>query len=175
MIRREWWTRRDLKLRLANLSHADKETTLNPRYLTIIMSESKTKPTDASVEDFLNAVEHPQRREDGFELLRIIGDITKEEPVMWGPSLVGFGSYHYKYESGREGDWPITAFSPRKRSLSVYIMSGFDEYSELLGKLGKHRVGKVCLYINKLADVDISVLKDIIKKSVEKLIMERTR
>ena len=139
------------------------------------MSEPKTKPTDASVEDFLNAVYHPQRREDGFELLKIMKEITNEEPKMWGPSIVGFGSYHYKYESGREGDMPITGFSPRKRSLSVYIMPGFDEYSDLLKKLGKHRVGKSCLYINKLADVNISVLKDLIEKSIEKLVKERVR
>ncbi|MFQ5833983.1 MAG: DUF1801 domain-containing protein [Candidatus Thorarchaeota archaeon] len=136
------------------------------------MSEPKTTPTDVDVEDFLNAVEHPRRKEDGFELLRIMREITKEEPVMWGPSIVGFGSYHYRYESGREGDMPVTGFSPRKRSLSVYIMSGFDEYSDLLGRLGKHRVGKSCLYINKLADVDISILKEIIKESVEELTKE---
>ena len=133
------------------------------------MSEPKTKPTDVRVEDFLNAVEHPQRKEDGFELLRIMGDITKEKPVMWGPSIIGFGSYHYKYESGREGDMPLTGFSPRKQSLTVYIMPGFDEYEEILGRLGKHRIGKSCLYINKLADVDISVLKELIAKSVEKM------
>ncbi len=137
------------------------------------MSEPKTRPTDAKVKDFLDAVEHPQRREDGLELLKIMGEITNEEPVMWGPSIVGFGSYHYKYESGREGDMPVTGLSPRKSSLSVYIMTGFDEYSDLLGKLGKHRVGKSCLYINKLADVDISVLKEIIKRSVERLLEEQ--
>jgi hypothetical protein len=139
------------------------------------MSERKTKPTNVKVEDFLNAVEHPQRKEDGFELLRIMRDITKEKPVMWGPSIVGFGSYHYKYATGREGDMPVTGFSPRKRSLSVYIMSVFDEYDDLLGKLGKHRVGKSCLYINKLSDVDISVLTEIIKRSVENLIKEGIR
>jgi hypothetical protein len=139
------------------------------------MSERKTKPTNVKVEDFLNAVEHPQRKEDGFELLRIMRDITKEKPVMWGPSIVGFGSYHYKYATGREGDMPVTGFSPRKRSLSVYIMSIFDEYNDLLGKLGKHRVGKSCLYINKLSDVDISVLTEIIKRSVENLIKEGIR
>ena len=139
------------------------------------MSEPKTTPTDVRVEDFLDAVEHPQRKADGYELLRIMSDITKEEPVMWGPSIIGFGSYHYKYESGREGDMPVTGFSPRKQSLSLYIMSGFNEYEDLLEKLGKHKVGKSCLYINKLADVDISVLKEIIRKSVEKLVEERVR
>ena len=133
------------------------------------MSEPKTRPTGASVEKFLKAVEHPQRREDGFELLKMMKEITNEEPTMWGPSIVGFGSYHYKYESGREGDMPLTGFSPRKRSLTVYIMSGFEEYIDLLDKLGKHKIGKSCLYINKLADVDKSVLKKIIKKSLKEI------
>ena len=136
------------------------------------MSDLKTKPTNASVDEFLNSVEHPQRREDGFELLRMMKEITKEEPTMWGPSIVGFGSYHYKYESGREGEMPITGFSPRKKSLTVYIMSGFEKYQHLLEKLGKHKTGKSCLYINKLEDVDRVVLKEIIRKSVEQQIDE---
>ncbi len=136
------------------------------------MSDLKTKPTNASVDEFLNSVEHPQRREDGFELLRMMKEITKEEPTMWGPSIVGFGSYHYKYESGREGEMPITGFSPRKKSLTVYIMSGFEKYQHLLEKLGKHKTGKSCLYINKLEDVDRVVLKEIIRKSVEQHIDE---
>lgn len=136
------------------------------------MSDLKTKPTNASVDEFLNSVEHPQRREDGFELLRMMKEITKEEPTMWGPSIVGFGSYHYKYESGREGEMPITGFSPRKKSLTVYIMSGFEKYQHLLEKLGKHKTGKSCLYINKLEDVDWVVLKEIIRKSVEQQIDE---
>ena len=133
------------------------------------MSDMKTKPTDVKAEDFLEAVEHPTRKADGFELLKIMKEITKKEPVMWGPSIVGFGSYHYKYATGREGDWPITGFSPRKQRLTVYIMPGFDEYEDLLERLGKHKVGVSCLYINKLADVDISVLKELIAKSVEKM------
>jgi len=131
------------------------------------MSEPKTRPTDESVEDFLNTAEHPQKKKDSFELLKIMKEITKEEPTMWGSSIVGFGSIHYKYASGRELDWPITGFSPRKRSLTVYIMPGFDDFGDLLEKLGKHKVGKSCLYINKLADVDTAVLKEIIKKSIE--------
>jgi hypothetical protein len=131
------------------------------------MSEAKTRPTKVKVEDFLNTVEHPTRKADGFELLRIMKEITKKKPVMWGQSIVGFGSYHYKYESGREGDIPIVGFSPRKASLSLYIMSGFEEYEDILRKLGKHKIGKSCLYINKLADVNISVLKELIEKSVE--------
>lgn len=133
------------------------------------MNEPKTRPTDASVEDFLSAIEHPVRRADGFELLEMMKELTNEEPIMWGPSIVGFGSYHYKYESGREGDMPLTGFSPRKQSLTVYIMSGFEEYEELLGKLGKHKIGKSCLYINKLADVSKDVLKKIIKKSLKEI------
>jgi len=133
------------------------------------MAENKTKPTDASVEDFLSAVEHQQRREDGFELLELMKEVTNEDPVMWGPSIVGFGSYHYKYESGREGDMPKTGFSPRKQSLTVYIMSGFEKYTALLDKLGKHKLGKSCLYINKLADVDKNILREIIRKSIKDL------
>ncbi len=155
--------------------NGDRETTLTQHNLTIIMSESKTRPTDVKAEDFLEAVEHPTRKRDGFELLRIMKEVTKKKPVMWGPSIVGFGSYHYKYESGREGDMPLTGFSPRKQSLTVYIMPGFDEYEDLLSRLGKHKVGKSCLYINKLADVDISVLKELIAKSVEKIDKDHPR
>lgn len=129
------------------------------------MSDMKTKPTKKSVKEFLATVEHPTRRADSLELLRMMEDITKEKPTMWGPSIVGFGSYHYKYQSGREGDWPKTGFSPRKQNLSIYIMPGFEDYKDLLDKLGKHKIGKSCLYINKLADVDTGVLKKIITKS----------
>jgi hypothetical protein len=139
------------------------------------VNEVKTKPTKVKVEDFLNAVEHPTRKKDGFELLRIMKEITKKKAIMWGPSVVGFGTYHYKYATGREGDMPLVGFSPRKQSLSVYIMPGFEEYKDLLGKLGKHKTGKACLYINKLADVDISILKKIIKKSVEALLKDGYR
>ncbi len=139
------------------------------------MNDMKTKPTKVKVEDFLNAVEHPTRKKDGFELLRIMKEITKKKAIMWGPSVVGFGTYHYKYKTGREGDMPLVGFSPRKQSLSVYIMPGFEEYKDLLGKLGKHKTGKACLYINKLADVDISILKMIIKKSVEALLKDGYR
>jgi hypothetical protein len=133
------------------------------------MSEPKTKKHDASVEDFLSAVEHDTRRADGFTLLEMMREVTGEEPAMWGPSIIGFGSYHYKYESGREGDMPIVGFSPRKRSQSVYIMDGFEGYQDLLDRLGKHRTGKSCLYINKLADVDTDVLREIIRQSFEQV------
>ena len=131
------------------------------------MAENKTQKTGASVEDFINSVEIKRRREDGFALLEIMKDVTGEEAEMWGPSIIGFGDYHYKYESGREGDFFLTGFSPRKQSLSLYIMAGFEEYDSLLGALGKHRKGASCLYINKLADVDMDVLRELIEKSVE--------
>jgi hypothetical protein len=133
------------------------------------MNSAKTIPTRASVEDFLKDIEPAQRRLDGFELLEIMKEITKEKPVMWGSSIVGFGSVHYKYKSGREGEWFKVGFSPRKKSLSVYIMSGFDPLKDLLEKLGKHKLGKGCLYINKLDDIDMDVLRDLIKKSLAEL------
>ncbi len=129
------------------------------------MSENKTHPTEIKVIDFLENVAHKTRREDGLTLLELMEDITGEEAAMWGPSIVGFGSYHYKYESGREGDMPLVGFSPRKASMTVYIMPGFEAYDDMLGKLGKHKIGKACLYINKLADVDETVLKKLIKHS----------
>jgi hypothetical protein len=131
------------------------------------MVELKTRPTDASVEKFLEAVEHPRKKLDSLELLKIMKEVTQEKPVMWGPSIIGFGTYHYKYASGREADWLKVGFSPRKRSLTVYLAPGLDEISDLLEELGKHRVGKGCLYINKLSDVNTDILKKIIKKSVE--------
>lgn len=131
------------------------------------MADNKTQKTGASVEDFINSVENKRRREDGFTLLRVMEEVTGEDAEMWGPSIIGFGDYHYKYESGREGDFFLTGFSPRKQSLSLYIMAGFEEYEPLLASLGKHRKGASCLYINKLADVDMEVLRELIEKSVE--------
>jgi hypothetical protein len=131
------------------------------------MPDLKTRKTDASVQDFLNAVEHPTRRADGFAILEMMRQITGKEPAMWGPSIVGFGSYTYKYASGQEGEWPVVGFSPRKRNLTLYIMSGFDQYEELLAKLGKYKTGKSCLYINKLADVDREILEELVRRSVD--------
>lgn len=131
------------------------------------MAENKTKPTNVDVLEFLNAVENDTRRADAFRMLEIMKEITGDEPVMWGPSIIGFGSYHYKYESGREGDMCLTGFSPRKTSLTIYIMPGFDGYTELMSKLGKHKTGKSCLYINKLSDVDEEVLKTLISEEVK--------
>lgn len=131
------------------------------------MSDLKTTPNDANVEAFLNSIEHDKRREDSLAMLDIMKEVTGEKPQMWGPSIVGFGTYHYKYKSGREGDWMLTGFSPRKQSLTLYIMSGFHHYDELLQKLGKFKTGKSCLYINKLEDVDMEVLKKMIRESVK--------
>jgi hypothetical protein len=131
------------------------------------MTELKTKPTNKSAEVFLKKVEHPTKREDSFKILEMMKEITHEEPVMWGESIVGFGSYRYKYASGREGDWPIVGFSPRKQNLALYIMSGFERYNEILKKLGKFKTGKSCLYINKLEDVEIESLKELISESVK--------
>lgn len=134
------------------------------------MSDAKTKPTDASVIDFINCVENKRRREDGFILLDLFKKTTGDEPVMWGESIIGFGQYSYKYKSGREGEWMLTGFSPRKVHQVIYMMGcyvdeGFDEQKLLFGKLGKHKMGASCLYINKLSDIDISVLEELIIRS----------
>jgi len=129
------------------------------------MAELKTKINDADVEAFLNGIEDEKRRKDCFAVLELMKKITKAEPKMWGASIVGFGNYHYKYQSGREGDWFVSGFSPRKQNLTFYIMSGFSRYDELLAKLGKHKTGKSCLHINKLEDVDLDVLADMIEIS----------
>ena len=131
------------------------------------MTELKTKKNEGSVEDFLNSVENEKRREDGFAILNLMKEVTGEEPAMWGPSIVGFGSYHYKYASGREGDWFKTGFSPRKQSLTLYIMDGFSQYNELLSRLGKYTTGKSCLYVKKLEDVDLPTLRELVKQSVD--------
>jgi hypothetical protein len=133
------------------------------------MAEMKTKPTNESVEKFLNKVSDEERRADCFAVAKIMEEITGEKPKMWGPSIVGFGSYHYKYASGREGDWPITGFSPRKKDLTLYLMMGYEKYKDLLEKLGKHSGGKSCLYINRLSDVHVPTLKKVIKVSVKDL------
>jgi hypothetical protein len=136
------------------------------------MSDLKTKKNDASVEEFLAGVESERRREDCRTVVEMMREITGEEPAMWGDSIIGFGSYHYKYATGREGDWPLTGVSPRKQSLTLYIMAGFDRYPELLGKLGKHKTGKSCLYVNKLEEVDLPTLRTLVAESVEH--MKRT-
>ncbi len=130
------------------------------------MAENKTKENDADVVAFLNGVADERKRQDSFAILALMQEVTRMEPKMWGDSIVGFGKYHYKYESGREGDMPITGFSPRKQSLTLYIMPGFARYEDLMAKLGKHKTGKSCLYINKLADVDTAVLRELVAQSV---------
>ncbi len=131
------------------------------------MAELKTKQTEKSVEKFLNSVKDVKQRENSFTISKMMQQITKSEPKMWGPSIVGFGEYHYKYASGREGDCPVTSFSPRKGNLTLYLMGGFDEKSDKMKKLGKFKTGKCCLYIKKLEDIDMSVLKDLVKSSFE--------
>ena len=134
----------------------------------MIVAEPKTKPTDRSVEDFLNAIPDGQKRADAVALVKLIRQVTRLEPTMWG-SIVGFGRYHYKYASGREGDSMLVGFSPRKQNLTLYLMLGLGDNAALLKKLGKHQTGKGCLYINRLADVDLPTLKALIRQSVRNL------
>ena len=133
------------------------------------MTELKTRVNKASVDKFIRGIENEQVRKDCLKIIEIMKKATKAEPMMWGTSIVGFGSYHYKYASGREGDWMLIGFSPRKQNLTLYIMSGFDEYDKLLKKLGKYSTGKSCLYVKKLEDVDIQVLKELVNLSVKKM------
>jgi len=130
------------------------------------MAELKTKLNDSSVEEFLNAVEDEQKRADSFKLLKMMQEISGEPAKMWGTNIVGFGTYHYVYASGREGDWMLSGFSPRKASISVYLMAGFEQLSDELAILGKHKVGKGCLYIKRLSDIDEKHLRKMIKKSI---------
>jgi len=130
------------------------------------MAELKTKLNDGNVEDFLNAVKDEQKRADSYKLLKMMEKISGEPAKMWGDAIVGFGSYHYIYASGREGDWMLTGFSPRKANISVYLMAGFDELGDELSVLGKHKSSKGCLYVKKLSDIDEKVLRKMIKKSI---------
>ncbi len=130
------------------------------------MAEPKTKKNKASVTDFLNTIDNPKRKEDALLVLDWMTEISGFKPVMWGTNIIGFGSYHYVYASGREGDWPKLGFSPRKQSLSIYIMPGFDRFKELMDKLGKFTTGKSCLYVKKIEDVDQDVLKELIRESI---------
>jgi hypothetical protein len=130
------------------------------------MAENKTKPTKLSVAVFIDAVADPTRRADSKALIKLMKGVVGESPKMWGPSIVGFGSYHYKYDSGREGDMPLVGFSPRKAALVLYNVIGFSDSKPELAKLGKYTTGKGCLYIKKLADVDEEVLASMIGKSI---------
>jgi hypothetical protein len=129
------------------------------------MSENKTQPTDQSVETFLNAIPDAQKRQDSYAILEMLRRITGAEPRLWGESIVGFGSIHYKYASGREGDTPQLAFSPRKQNLTLYSMGILDSLPELAARLGKFKTGKGCLYINKLADIDLAVLEELARRA----------
>ena len=126
------------------------------------MADLKTTRSDRSVAEFLSAVADPRRRADAETACALMTEATGAEPAMWGPSIVGFGTYHYRYASGREGDWPAVGLSPRKQSLTIYLSAGFDGYEELLGRLGPHSTGKACLYVKRLADVDQGVLRELV-------------
>ncbi|KAJ56384.1 hypothetical protein ACMU_05420 [Actibacterium mucosum KCTC 23349] len=133
------------------------------------MTTNKTMPTPVLPADFLNAVDHPRRRADGLTLDQIFREETGFTPVMWGPSIVGYGRYHYVYDSGRQGDFLATGFSPRKSNLSIYIMPGYADFGDILTRLGKHKIGKSCLYINTLDDVDADVLRELIRAGLADL------
>lgn len=133
------------------------------------MNKQKTQPTNTSVEQFIAAIDDPQKREDCMTLLQLFHEITGEPAKLWGSSIVGFGSYHYKYGSGHEGGAAITGFSPRKQNLTIYVMDGFEKYKPLLEKLGKHKTSVSCLYIKRLADIDLAVLRKIVEQSVAEI------
>jgi hypothetical protein len=130
------------------------------------MTSLKTQPYDRNIPEFLSKVENPQKREDCFTLLELMKEETGEEPQYWHSNMVGFGQYHYKYDSGNEGDWFLTGFSPRKQNLTIYIMSGLERYEELMEKLGKYKTGKSCLYVKRLSDIDLDVLRALVQQSV---------
>lgn len=131
------------------------------------MAQNKTQPTDKSVKTFIDSIDDQQKRADSYSLLALMKEVTGCEPKMWGPSIIGFDQYHYKYESGREGNFLKVGFSPRKRELSIYLMCSFEKQAETMKKLGKHRTGKSCLYVKRLEDIDLDVLKDLVQESVK--------
>jgi hypothetical protein len=137
------------------------------------MAENKTQPTNASVADFLAAVPDPVRREDCRRVAAMMQAAAGAPPVMWGAAIVGFGAYRYTYASGRTGDWPVIGFSPRKNDLTLYLMPGFEQHADRLAKLGRHKTGKSCLYLKKLADVDLAVLDELITWSVQAMAPQR--
>ena len=133
------------------------------------MAKNKTVSNDNNVNDFLNNVKNEQKRNDTFDLINLMKEITGEEPKMWGASIVGFGEYHYEYKSGREGDMFLSGFSPRKQNIAIYIMAGVENYEKVLKNIGKYKMGKSCFYINKLDDIDLVLLKEMISDSVKKI------
>lgn len=132
-------------------------------------NENKTQPTEVSVSDFLASIDDEQKRADSQVVAQLMEAATGEPPKMWGPAIVGYGTYHYVYASGREGDWMLTGFSPRKTALTVYLMAGVERQTELLAKLGKYKTGKSCLYIKRLSDINLDVLREMIGVSVEQM------
>ncbi|WP_404455172.1 DUF1801 domain-containing protein [Oceanobacillus kapialis] len=130
------------------------------------MNEPKMKENDNSVIEFIESVDHEKKKADAYQLLEIFEEVTGYDAKMWGPSIIGFGSYHYKYASGREGDAPLVGFSPRKARISLYLSYESEERENLLQSFGKHKKSKACIYVNKLADIDTNVLKDLIKLTV---------
>jgi hypothetical protein len=133
----------------------------------MVKNDNKTQQTSQSPEDFIASVGHSGRRHDARRLLDIFSDATGLAPRMWGPSIIGYGRYHYKYESGRQGDFMLTGFSPRQSNLSLYIIPGYENLQDKLDRLGKHKTGKSCLYINRLADIDEAVLREIIEYDIQ--------
>ncbi|WP_133485847.1 DUF1801 domain-containing protein [Aliiroseovarius marinus] len=133
------------------------------------MSQNKTVPTDQSVQSFITAVEPAAKRDDAQVLDRLFREVTGFQPIMWGPSIIGYGQYHYVYDSGRQGDFLATGFSPRKTRHSIYIMPGYADFGDILARLGKHKMGKSCLYVNKLADIDLDVLAELIRAGLADL------
>jgi hypothetical protein len=131
------------------------------------MTENKTKPTGQSVDAFIDALPDPQQRQDSRAIVKLMQQVTRARPEMGGSSIIGFGRYHYRYASGREGDWMLVGLAPRKQNITLYIMGGFDGHAALLKRLGTFKTGKACLYIKKLADVDTTILKELVKKSAE--------
>lgn len=136
------------------------------------MAELKTKKNDGDVEAFLNGIEDEGRRADSFAVLQLMREVTGAEPRMWGDSIVGFGEYTYRYESGRTGQWMATGFSPRKQALTLYIMPGFGRYEELMDRLGKYKTGKSCLYVKTLEDVDLATLRELVGESFKRITRE---
>ena len=133
------------------------------------MAEIKTRPTDVPVDEFLLTIEDAKKREDCFTISRIMQDVTGAKAVMWGESIVGFGKYHYKYASGKEADWPLAGYSPRKQNITIYLMPGFEQHTDLLKNLGKCKTSVSCLYIKKLSDVNLELLQELVQKSVDEV------
>jgi hypothetical protein len=133
------------------------------------MAELKTKKTEQSVDSFLNGVADGKKRQDSLTILDVMKDATGAEPKMWGDSIIGFGDYHYKYATGRENDWFLAGFSPRKQNITLYLVTGFEQFSDLMQKLGKYKTGKACLYIQQIEDIDLEVLKELVKRSIRQM------